>query len=120
MEQNPLKSSIIEIKNGVEKNLSPVFVFTDGKNKLYKQDLTDFVGNNSVATWNSSNSAKIDSRAYDILKNKFGNNKNKLDKYLKAILDFEINHSNNQLRHEKRLPIEEKILTILKESGYFT
>lgn len=98
-------------------------VFRDGKNKLYKQDLImrkkGELVYNSIATYMSPNSAVIDSRAYEILRKKCGDNINKLNLYLKAILYFEINHSDDSGRHRKRLPIEKEIITLLEEEGYF-
>ena len=97
-------------------------VFREGKNKLYKQDLNmKEYGKpiqNPIATWMSADSAAIDSRAYEILKKECGANTHKLNSYLRAILDFEINHSDNPQRHNELLPIEEEIFVLLEKNGY--
>ena len=98
-------------------------VFKNGQNKLYRKSFEihnpdGTTDNNPVATWMSSTSAAIDPRAYDILE-KVCRDSNKLNSYLKAILDFELNHSDNIERHKNRPPIEEEILTVLKKHGYF-
>lgn len=95
----------------------------DGK-KLFMEDLTNRLFENGVAvdkpvaTWGSPESAVIDKRVFEILKEECGDDIGKLNSYLDAILNFEINFSDNAERHLNRLPIEAEILEILKKRGY--
>lgn len=102
-------------------------VFENKGKKLFVQDLSEKMfdretGNHvqsPVATWGGESAAIIDRRAYEILRTVCLNDQEKLNKYLNVILEFEINHSNDQSRHENRLPIEQEILDILQQGGYF-
>ncbi|OGI73840.1 hypothetical protein A3D42_01310 [Candidatus Nomurabacteria bacterium RIFCSPHIGHO2_02_FULL_41_18] len=124
MDQGPPKPVIRVVENGIERDESPILVFVDGKNRLYKREIGEMMENgditkNNIAMWAGENEAIIDSRAYEVLKKKCGNDIKKLKSYLKAILDFELTHSDNPERHKNRLPIEKEILVLLEEGGYF-
>ena len=108
-------------ENGVEKDLSLTLVFADGNKRLHMQDLRarGVSSPNPVAMWAGVNEAVIDTRAYEILKKECGTDREKLESYLRAILNFELQSSGDFERHENRTPVEKEILTILKDRGYF-
>lgn len=99
----------------------PVFVF-EGKSLFVDPNLSLKIRNldrRPVATWGGENAAIIDGLAFDVLERYCGDDTEKFKSYLRAITEFEILHSDSKERHEKRLPIEEEILQILEQSGYF-
>ncbi len=122
---NSLESGKSKEKSHEDESLL-VPVFTEGGKGLYVGSLyglmrdkkTGEIENNPVATW-ASGGAVIDTRAYRILRDYCGSDKQKLDAYLKAVLDFETKHSDDHEHHDKRLPAEEEILSVLKNHGYF-
>ena len=104
----------------------PELVFESGEDQLYVQNLEHrmFDGNghevkSPVAMPGGLHAAIIDQRAYEMLKQNCGEDKEKFDSYLKAILYFEIHHSDDEERHQNREPIEEEILDVLRAMGYF-
>lgn len=77
-----------------------------------------------VATYAGPDAAEIDGPAFDILHHACGGGgekfeKERFERYLDAILEFETKHSDDEARHKNRLPIEEEMLRILTEGGYF-
>ncbi|MEK7603514.1 MAG: hypothetical protein AAB461_00125 [Patescibacteria group bacterium] len=113
-------------KHHYRKFETPELVFELGGDKLYVQNLENrMVDRNgqevksSVATYGGPHTAIIDRRAYEMLKQHCGENKVKFDSYLEAIMYFEIHHSDDEERHQNREPVEEEILDVLKEQGYF-
>ena len=100
----------------------PAFEF-EGK-QLFIDDELEGKMHHALATFGGEYSAIIDGRAFDIVYRACGGgtaafDRGRFEGYLRAITDFEIHHSGDQERHEHRLPVEEEILRIVTEGGYF-
>jgi hypothetical protein len=98
----------------------------NGKKLIVTQGLADRMRNNAhpVATYVSPDSAEMDGEAFDMLRQACGGGSPEFDKprferYLDAVIEFETKYSDNEERHQHRLPIEEEILKVLTEGGYF-
>ena len=121
-----MESNLPNLAGNPEEEKSPYqIVFSDGKNKLFKQNIAGQVLEQTgervesvVAIRAGQSAAVIDTRAYETLKRKCAGDETRFQSYLKAILDFEINHSDDPVRHENRLPIELEIMELLKQEGY--
>lgn len=125
MEQNNEKvrveDEVVYYPRGLER---PAFEF-DGKS-LYIDDTLDvrMHGKHPLATFGHETAALIDGWAWDILYRNCGGwtehfERERFESYLRAITDFELHHSDDIERHKNRLPIEEEILRIVTEGGYF-
>lgn len=98
---------------------TPAFIFNGNELYIYP-DLSYWMnGIAPVATWGGTHSALIDEKAFDIILAHCGDDEQKLRAYMRAITEFEIHHSDDEERHLHRTPIEQEILDILTDGGYF-
>ena len=98
----------------------------EGKKLIVSQDLgLRMRGVHPVATYVNPDTAEMDGPAFNTLFLACGGSgehfeKQRFERYLDAIIEFETKHSDDEERHLHRLPIEEEILKILTDGGYFS